>query len=202
MSMRPQPWPEPSEEITAAVRAMYPGGKVPLPVAIREIPLHTKLHEDLDLWLAERPDWPGATTNPALFLNRRSTRLSARSTSAIIANIVRTAGLDEQTTAHILRHHPHTRAGKTVGGGVGQGQWGPSGRPLGGGARMARCLMLLCPRIPLCAGCVWCWWGRYEGHRAGRCPGWRRRGCPERGPRGAVCESRRPGPRHAGSSAG
>ena len=36
MSMRPQPWPQPSEEITAAVRAMYPGGKVPLPVAIRD----------------------------------------------------------------------------------------------------------------------------------------------------------------------
>jgi transposase len=36
MSMRPQPWPEPSEEIAAAVRAMYPGGKVPLPVAIRD----------------------------------------------------------------------------------------------------------------------------------------------------------------------
>jgi hypothetical protein len=36
MSMRPQPWPEPSAEIVAAVRAMYPGGKVPLPVAIRD----------------------------------------------------------------------------------------------------------------------------------------------------------------------
>jgi hypothetical protein len=36
MSMRPQPWPEPNEEIAAAVRAMYPGGKVPLPVAIRD----------------------------------------------------------------------------------------------------------------------------------------------------------------------
>lgn len=64
---------------------------------IREVPLHAKLHEDLDLWLAERPDWPGADTNPALFLNRRSA-------SAIIADIGRTAGLDEQTTAHILRH--------------------------------------------------------------------------------------------------
>jgi site-specific recombinase XerD len=71
---------------------------------IREVPLHTKLHEDLDLWLAERPDWPGADTNPALFLNRRSARLSVRGASAIIADIGRTAGLDEQTTAHILRH--------------------------------------------------------------------------------------------------
>jgi transposase len=36
MSMRPQPWPEPNEEIAAVVRVMYPGGKVPLPVAIRD----------------------------------------------------------------------------------------------------------------------------------------------------------------------
>lgn len=36
MSMRPQPWPEPSAEIVAAVRAMYPEGRVPLPVAIRD----------------------------------------------------------------------------------------------------------------------------------------------------------------------
>jgi transposase len=36
MSMRPQPWPEPSEEIAAAVRAMYAGREVPLPVAIRD----------------------------------------------------------------------------------------------------------------------------------------------------------------------
>lgn len=36
MSMRPQPWPEPSEEIAAAVRAMYSGREAPLPVAIRD----------------------------------------------------------------------------------------------------------------------------------------------------------------------
>jgi hypothetical protein len=36
MSMRPQPWPQPSEEIATAVRAMYPGREVPLPVAIRD----------------------------------------------------------------------------------------------------------------------------------------------------------------------
>lgn len=34
MSMRPQLWPLPTEEITAAVRAMYSGREVPLPVAI------------------------------------------------------------------------------------------------------------------------------------------------------------------------
>jgi transposase len=36
MSMRPQPWPEPSEEIVAAVRAMYSGRELPLPVVIRD----------------------------------------------------------------------------------------------------------------------------------------------------------------------
>lgn len=50
------------------------------------------------------PRLAGADTNPALFLNRRSARLSVRGASAIIADIGRTAGLDEQTTAHILRH--------------------------------------------------------------------------------------------------
>ncbi len=36
MSMRPQPWLQPGEEIAAAVRARYPGRKVPLAVAIRD----------------------------------------------------------------------------------------------------------------------------------------------------------------------
>jgi transposase len=36
MSMRPQPWPKPSEEIAAAVRAMYSGRELSLPVAIRD----------------------------------------------------------------------------------------------------------------------------------------------------------------------
>lgn len=36
MSMRPQPWPEPSPDIAAAVRAMYSQHRVPLPVAIRD----------------------------------------------------------------------------------------------------------------------------------------------------------------------
>ena len=36
MSLRPLPWPEPAEEIVAAVRAMYRGREVPLPVAVRD----------------------------------------------------------------------------------------------------------------------------------------------------------------------
>jgi transposase len=34
--MQPQPWPEPSDEITAAVRKMYGGRRAPLPVVIRD----------------------------------------------------------------------------------------------------------------------------------------------------------------------
>ena len=36
---------------------------------IRHVPIHPKLRNAIQLWLAERPDWPGADTNPALFLN-------------------------------------------------------------------------------------------------------------------------------------
>jgi transposase len=36
MSMRPRPWPEPSDEIVAAVRKMYRGRRAPLPVVIRD----------------------------------------------------------------------------------------------------------------------------------------------------------------------
>lgn len=36
MSVRPVPWPQPAAEIVAAVRAMYRGREVPLPVAVRD----------------------------------------------------------------------------------------------------------------------------------------------------------------------
>ena len=42
---------------------------------LRELPIHPQLRTDLQLWLDERPDWPGAQTTPALLLNRRGTRL-------------------------------------------------------------------------------------------------------------------------------
>ncbi len=71
---------------------------------IREVPIHPKLREDLDLWLAERGNWPHADTNSALFLNQRGARLSVRGASAIINAIGQRAGLDDQTTAHVLRH--------------------------------------------------------------------------------------------------
>jgi hypothetical protein len=34
--MQPQPWPQPAEEITAAVPAMYRRRRAPLPVVIRD----------------------------------------------------------------------------------------------------------------------------------------------------------------------
>jgi transposase len=36
MSLQPQPWPEPAEEITKAVLAMYAGRRAPLPVVVRD----------------------------------------------------------------------------------------------------------------------------------------------------------------------
>lgn len=62
MSMRPRPWPEPSVEIVMAVRTMYPGGKVPLPVAIRDQPGELFTDEAFGAGFATRgkPGWsPG-----------------------------------------------------------------------------------------------------------------------------------------------
>ncbi|MGO9902836.1 MAG: tyrosine-type recombinase/integrase, partial [Solirubrobacteraceae bacterium] len=70
---------------------------------LRQVPLHPQLHAALNGWLAERADWPGADT-PALFLNQRGERLSVRGAHAIITGIAAAAGLDDDTTVHILRH--------------------------------------------------------------------------------------------------
>ena len=53
----------------------------------------------------ERGDWPGAETSPALLLNRRGRRLSARGASDIIRAIAAEANLEEEhITAHVGRH--------------------------------------------------------------------------------------------------
>jgi transposase len=36
MSMQPQPWPEPAEEVARVVLAMYAGRRAPLPVVVRD----------------------------------------------------------------------------------------------------------------------------------------------------------------------
>ncbi len=72
----------------------------------REIPLHPELREQLGIWINdERPAWPGAATNPALFLNARGGRLGVRGASHILARLAEDAGIDaEDFTSHVLRH--------------------------------------------------------------------------------------------------
>jgi site-specific recombinase XerD len=70
----------------------------------RTVPAVPQLREDLRLWLEERADWRGADSNPALFLNRRGGRLSARAASGAIAAIAEAAALDDLASAHTLRH--------------------------------------------------------------------------------------------------
>ena len=71
---------------------------------IRQAPIHPKLRADLEAWLAERPDCPGADTNPALLLNHRGGRLSVRGARDVIARLATAAGLDDTLTARVLRH--------------------------------------------------------------------------------------------------
>jgi site-specific recombinase XerD len=70
---------------------------------VREIPIHRKLRKALEDWLNERRDWPGADT-PALFLNQRGHRLSAKGAHDIITGIAERNGLEDHVTAHTLRH--------------------------------------------------------------------------------------------------
>ncbi len=71
---------------------------------LREIPIHPALRRALSDWLAERVGWPEATQSAALFLNRRGGRLTARGAHDVITGISARAGLDDQVTAHVLRH--------------------------------------------------------------------------------------------------
>ena len=71
---------------------------------IREVPIHEKLRKALGEWLDERASWPGAADTPALFLNQRGQRLSARGAHDVITGIADRAGLDDHVTAHMLRH--------------------------------------------------------------------------------------------------
>lgn len=74
----------------------------------RQIPLHPKLRAALEEWLRERAGWKGADTSPALFLNRRGGRLSARSAYTVLRTIADAANLplgrDGIFTPHVLRH--------------------------------------------------------------------------------------------------
>lgn len=70
----------------------------------REVPVHPKLRTVLAGWLDERPNWPGATDGPALFLNQRGRRLGVKGAHDIITGIAARASLDDEITAHVLRH--------------------------------------------------------------------------------------------------
>lgn len=74
----------------------------------RQIPLHPKLRAVLEEWLRERAGWKAADTSPALFLNRRGGRLSARSAYTVLRAIADAANLplgrDGIFTPHVLRH--------------------------------------------------------------------------------------------------
>ena len=70
----------------------------------REVPIHAKLRPGLEQWPTERAAWPGAETSPALFLNTKGGCLSARAAGGIIATIAAQAALDDDPTAHVLRH--------------------------------------------------------------------------------------------------
>lgn len=71
---------------------------------VREVPLHPELRKALTDWLEERRDWPGAKDGPALFLNQRGQRLSAKGAHDVITGIADRGGLDDHVTAHVLRH--------------------------------------------------------------------------------------------------
>lgn len=76
----------------------------------RDMELHPELREAYTAWIdGERPAWPGAATNPAVFLNHRGGRLTARGASDVFTTILATAGLDDHATAHVLRHTFATR---------------------------------------------------------------------------------------------
>ncbi|KLL10428.1 hypothetical protein BL254_20350 [Protofrankia sp. BMG5.30] len=70
---------------------------------VRQVPIHPPLRAAFTGWLSERADWPGAE-GPALFLNQQGGRLSTAGAHTIITTIAAAAGLDEKTTAHVLRH--------------------------------------------------------------------------------------------------
>ncbi len=62
--------------------------------------------EALQQWLPQRQalGGPRASTQPALFLNRRGSRLTSRSVGRLLEKYLAGAGLDPRTSPHTLRH--------------------------------------------------------------------------------------------------
>ncbi len=68
----------------------------------REVPLNREVREALRVWLKERNKRFSQTSDPAVFLNLKGKRLSARSIDLIIRRIGADAHLE--LSAHVLRH--------------------------------------------------------------------------------------------------
>jgi site-specific recombinase XerD len=71
---------------------------------VREVPIHPELRKALADWSHERRDRPGASDSPALFLNQRGKRPSARGAHNMITGIAARGGLEDNITARVLRH--------------------------------------------------------------------------------------------------
>jgi site-specific recombinase XerD len=71
---------------------------------MRQVPVHVQLRAALAAWLEERREWPVADTHPALFLSQGGRRLGVRAAHDIVTGIAARAGLDDDVTAHVLRH--------------------------------------------------------------------------------------------------
>nr|CEL13409.1 Site-specific recombinase XerD [Kibdelosporangium sp. MJ126-NF4]CTQ99098.1 Site-specific recombinase XerD [Kibdelosporangium sp. MJ126-NF4] len=74
----------------------------------REVPLRPQLRTALQEWITDRAQWPCATENPAVFLNRRGGRLTTRGAYDELKKIAIDANLefgrDGDLTPHALRH--------------------------------------------------------------------------------------------------
>jgi site-specific recombinase XerD len=76
----------------------------------REVPLVDQVaRASVAEWKKERATWPGADENPALFLNRRGGRLSARAVDQLLDALAADADLVDDdgnpaASAHTLRH--------------------------------------------------------------------------------------------------
>jgi site-specific recombinase XerD len=126
-------WPSPRDKVLALLpldAGLRPGESVALDVddvqlsarkgvivvragkggRFRKVPVHPRLRAALTTWIHdERPQLPGAD-GPALLLNHRGGRLSARGAHDVLRAIAEDAGVTADFTGgHILRHSFGTR---------------------------------------------------------------------------------------------
>ena len=84
---------------TGSVRCLGKGGKE------RVVPVHREAVESVRFYIDEvRPSLLGSKPTPALFLNRRGSRLTRQGFWLILKGYCRKVGLDGKITPHTLRH--------------------------------------------------------------------------------------------------